>query len=216
VALIAPSILTADFLALGEELRRVARAPWLHLDVMDGHFVPQLTFGPLVVEACGRAFPGALEVHLMTEHPLAFLPDLDAGRVRRLYMHLEVLGDERGVQEAIRAMRRLGFLAGVALNPATALEPFWPTIAEADAVLVMTVPAGRGGQTFQEAQLAKVVRLRELGYRGVVGVDGGVNRITLPLAVAAGADLLVVGSAIFDGRDPEANLDELLALLAEV
>lgn len=212
MAIIAPSILTADFARLGEELRAVSEAPWLHLDVMDGHFVPDLTFGPVVVRACGRVFPGSIEVHLMTETPRHFLELFDPARVARVYMHIEALGQE--VLPAIEEGRRRGFAVGLALNPATPLDRVMPYLGVLDAVLVMTVEAGRGGQPFQPEPLEKVRRLKALAFTGCIAVDGGMNVHTAKYAVEAGAELLVAGSSVFDGGDPQANYLRLQRALA--
>lgn len=200
---IAPSILSADFARLAEEVERVApEADLLHVDVMDGRFVPNLTIGPPVVECLRKATDLFLDCHLMVEDPGRLLDDFAHAGADGCTVHVE-LGDPRPLLERMRA---LGLRVGLVLKPPTPLSAVEPYLEEIDLLLVMSVNPGWGGQEFIPEVLNKVTRARELvdarGLRLEIEVDGGINVDTAGKAAAAGADILVAGSAIFGADDP--------------
>ncbi|HEV3312500.1 MAG TPA: ribulose-phosphate 3-epimerase [Chloroflexota bacterium] len=215
---IAPSILTVDFGRLDEQVRLAeeAGADRLHLDVMDGHFVPNITFGPLVVKAIRAATRLPLDVHLMIETPERYVePFRDAGS-DCLIVHLEATEHLHRLVEQIKA---LGALAGVALNPATPIIDLEDIAPFVESVLVMSVNPGFGGQSFIETSPRKIYRVRRLLDRwnpeASVGVDGGVDENTIQSVVASGADTIVAGSAVFNHRGTvQANLSRLRAAAA--
>ncbi len=205
--IVAPSILAADFAHLADDCRRVldAGADWLHVDVMDGCFVPNLSLGIPVLAGLRKAVDTVLDVHLMIQHPLAYVSAFAKAGADWITFHLEASSP---VQDTLDAIHAAGCRAGVVLKPATPVEACVPFLRDADMVLVMTVEPGFGGQSFMPDQLAKVRRLSELrqqlglGYR--IQVDGGVNAVTAAECRAAGADTLVAGSAVFGAADPAA------------
>jgi ribulose-phosphate 3-epimerase len=201
---LAPSILSADFARLGEAAETAAAggADRLHLDVMDGHFVPNITIGPVVVRSLRGATRLLLEAHLMIEHPDRYLDAFAEAGADTITVH-----QEGGVHlhRTVQRIRALGKRVGVAINPATPTGVLEEIVTEVDLVLVMTVNPGFGGQKFIESTLPKIRRVRELIESRhpacELEVDGGVDDTTAPLAVAAGARVLVAGSAIFGARD---------------
>lgn len=212
--LIAPSILSADFNRLGEAvaLMESAGADWIHVDVMDGHFVPNLTIGPPVVKALRRVATAPLDVHLMISNPdetVAWY--LDAG-AQIVTVHAEACRDLRAV---LRSIREAGAKAGVSLNPDTPASEIAGVIAEVDHVLVMSVHPGFSGQSFIPSSTAKVAEVAQMasvaGAAPIIEVDGGIDVETGPLVVAAGARALVAGNAIFARPDPTEALRAIRA-----
>jgi ribulose-phosphate 3-epimerase len=216
---IAPSILTADFGRLAEQVAAAEEggADLMHLDVMDGHFVPSITFGPLVVAAVRRATRLPIEAHLMVADPAAQLAPMAEAGAGRLIPHLEAAGiDGSDAGRLVEAIRALGCEAALAISPHTPAEALAPLLEMLDGVTVMTVHPGRGGQAFLPEMLPKVTALRALlderGLRASIEVDGGVKANNAAACVAAGADTLVAGSAVFnDAETPQHALASLRA-----
>ena len=201
---IAPSLLSCDFARIAEEVGRVERSggDWHHVDVMDGHFVPNLSIGPPVVKAIRKVAQRPLDVHLMIEEPRRYAADFARAGADVLTFHAELHASTAELRDTIRALRDAGApKVGVALNPDTAVERVADVLDAVDLVLVMSVFPGFGGQSFIADVLPKTRWLRERGYDGHVEMDGGLNRETLPLCAAAGADVLVAGSALFGAPD---------------
>ncbi|UOY02744.1 ribulose-phosphate 3-epimerase [Blastococcus sp. PRF04-17] len=213
--MIAPSLLSADFARLAEESRRVSDADWLHFDVMDAHFVPNLTFGLPVMAAVQAVSPVPLDCHLMIENPERWAPGYAEAGAGNVTIHAEAAADPRAVARDIRAA---GALAGLALKPGTPLEGFLDVLRDFDTLLVMTVEPGFGGQEFIADVLPKVRRARELVDAGhltlFVEVDGGINADTIEQAAAAGADVFVAGSAVYGADDPGKAIEALRAQAA--
>lgn len=206
--LIAASILTADFGRLDRVVRKLERAgvDRLHLDVMDGHFVPNITFGSDIVAAFRRLTSLPLDVHLMIDHPARYVPRFLEARPETITFHVEVPADDEVKVEALQSIRRGDCGAGLAVSPQTPLERLRPFLSLLDVVMVMTVEPGFGGQRFMAEAAPKMAEardwLRHSGSGGLVHVDGGVNRETAGLAGAWGAEVCVVGSALFQrGQD---------------
>lgn len=207
---IAPSLLSADFSRLGEELETVASADILHLDVMDGHFVPNLTIGPAVVKALRPRTKLPFDCHLMIREPQRYIESfLDAG-ADMISIHIEA---EPHLQRALQMIRDGRAKAGIALNPATSAESLSTAIDFCDYVLVMTVNPGFGGQKFIEPVVPKIRHIsrliRERGLRVDIEVDGGIDAKTAPHVVAAGASILVAGSAVFGQKDRPAAMESI-------
>jgi ribulose-phosphate 3-epimerase len=213
--MIAPSLLSADFARLADETARIADADWVHVDVMDAHFVPNLTLGLPVVQAIQRVSPIPLDCHLMIDHPERWAPDYAELGARNVTVHAEACTDPRAVARDIRAA---GALAGLALKPGTPLERYLDVLPDFDTLLVMTVEPGFGGQDFIAEVLPKVRRARELVDSGhltlLVEVDGGINADTIEQAAAAGADVFVAGSAVYGADDPARAIAALRAQAA--
>ena len=207
--LVAPSILSCDFARIADEVARAedAGADWLHVDVMDGHFVPNLTIGPPVVERIKNVARVPLDVHLMITDPVRYAPDFARAGARVLTFHVELFPDAASARAVAASFRAAGVgEVGVALNPDTPVDRVLPILDAVDLVLVMSVFPGFGGQKFMPAVLSKTRRLREAGYAGHVEMDGGLNGETIPACAAAGADVLVSGSALFGAPDMKAQL----------
>jgi ribulose-phosphate 3-epimerase len=208
--MIAPSILSADFARLGEQAQAVANADWLHIDVMDGHFVPNLTIGLPVVRSLRAATDLPLDCHLMIDDPDRWAAGYAEAGAANVTFHIEAARD--AVQTA-RAIRAAGALAGLSIKPGTPLEPYLDVLREFDTLLVMTVEPGFGGQRFMAEVLPKVRLARaevKAGHlRLFVEVDGGVALDTIEQAAAAGADVFVAGSAVYSADDPGKAVEAL-------
>jgi len=214
---ISPSILTADFARLADELDRISDADWAHVDVMDNHFVPNLTLGVPVVESLVKASPIPIDTHLMIEDADRWAPAYAEAGARSVTFHAEAA---KAPIRLARELRALGVRAGIALRPATPVEPYLDLLAEFDMILIMTVEPGFGGQKFLEMCLPKVRRTREAirraGLDVWVQVDGGVSAQTIQRCAEAGADVFVAGSAVYSAEDSAAEIIRLRTLAAEV
>jgi ribulose-phosphate 3-epimerase len=213
---IAPSILASDFSRLGEELARIGDDDWAHVDVMDNHFVPNLTLGRPVVEALAKVSPVPLDCHLMIEDPDRWARGYVEAGARSVTFHVEAAKDPLKLARELRAQ---GARAGLAIKPGTPVEPYLDLLPELDMVLVMTVEPGFGGQSFMAGCLPKVRRVREaIRGRGLdvwVQVDGGVSEDTIGRCAEAGADVFVAGTAVYGAEDAAGRIAHLRELAAD-
>jgi len=215
---IAPSILSADFSKLGDEIRSVetAGADWIHVDVMDGHFVPNITIGPLVVEAARRATSLPLDVHLMIEHPDRYIEDFAKAGADVISIQAEACIH---LNRTIQMIKALDLRAGVVLNPATPLSALEWVLEDVDLVMIMSVNPGFGGQKFIPNSLDKIRTLhkmiRDRGLCVLIEIDGGVNEKTIKNISDAGADVFVAGSAIFKSPDYKETIGKFRELIGE-
>lgn len=197
--LIAPSILSADFSRLGEEIRDVEKGGCdvIHVDVMDGHFVPNLTIGAPVVKSLRKTTALPLDVHLMIDEPSRYIKDFRDAGSDWITIHVE---STARVGETLREIRKLGAKSGLSLKPGTPLTALLPYLQDLDLILVMSVEPGFGGQSFMPEMMNKIRELRGL-FRGMISVDGGIAKATAKAAIDAGSDILVAGTAIFKEKD---------------
>ena len=201
---LAPSLRAADLLRLETEIERMLQngVKTLHFDVMDAHFVPNLSFGPALCQAIHTRFPECrLDVHLMMDNPLDYLSVFARAGAWAITLHREPLADPRA---AMREIRALGVRAGLSVKPGTAVETLLPCMDEMDLALIMTVEPGFGGQKFKAEQAEKIRALRRAGFTGDISVDGGVSMENARMLVGAGASMLVMGTAYFRAADPAA------------
>lgn len=216
--LIAPSILSADFARLGDEVKAVAAAgaDWIHADIMDGHFVPNITFGPMVVKAVKQITQLPIDVHLMIEDPDRYVPDFVSAGADWISVHVETCVH---LNRSIQQIKELGAKAGAVLNPATPIDSLEWTLEDLDYVLIMSVNPGFGGQAFIPNSLQRIKRLRKMiderGLKTLIEIDGGVNKKTIAEISAAGVDVFVAGSAIFNSSDYSETIAAFKRLIAE-
>ncbi len=212
MGIIAPSILSADFTRLGEELISVekAGADWIHIDVMDGKFVPDITYGPIIVKACKRATNLVLDVHLMIEAPDLIIPEFAKAGADYISVHQEACTH---LHRSLQLIKSFGVKAGVALNPATPLSSIEWVIDQLDFVLLMSVNPGFGGQKFIESSVLKIKSLSKMlkqkNSNAIIQVDGGINKSTIKAVSMAGATSFVAGSAIFNTEDYKETISSL-------
>jgi ribulose-phosphate 3-epimerase len=208
--MIAPSILAADFACLGAAAEAVSQADWLHVDVMDYHFVPNLTIGLPVVESLRRATDLPLDCHLMIDNPDRWAPDYAEAGAANVTFHAEAAHDLIGTARAIRSA---GALAGLSIKPGTPIEPYLDVLREFDTLLVMSVEPGFGGQSFMPEVLSKVRTARQHVNSGqlrlFIEIDGGISADTIEQAAEAGVDVFVAGSAVYEAADPAKAVERL-------
>jgi ribulose-phosphate 3-epimerase len=200
--IVAPSILAADFSRLGDEIHRVeaAGADWIHCDIMDGHFVDNISFGPEIVRIVRGLTSLPLDVHLMIEHAQHYVPRFVKAGANSITVHVEPEA-KHDVQKTLKQIRDTGCRAGLTLNPETAFDLIEPLLHKIDILLVMTVHPGFGGQQFRADQMHKVKRARSLNRKLDIEVDGGINADTARLSIENGANVLVAGTSIFHSKD---------------
>ena len=205
---VAPSVIAADQACLGEEVRRVERAgaDLLHIDVMDGHFVPNITIGPDVVKALNRVSSLPLEVHLMISNPQKYIKAFSQAGADYITIHIETC--KSNAKEVISQIKALGKKAGISLNPSTPLSAIKKLLKEVDLVLVMTVNPGFSGQRFMLSVLPKITSLRKI-FKGDIAVDGGINQDTARSVVSCGGNILACGSYVFCAKNPCQAIENL-------
>ena len=210
---IAPSILAADMLNLERDVQRMidAGCDILHVDIMDAHFVPNLSYGPEVVKALHKRFSTPLDVHLMMDNPEKYLDVFCDAGAAWLTIHAEIPGDVAGM---LRHIRSRGVKAGLSLKPATPVEAVLPLLPLTDMALVMTVEPGFGGQRFQSGMIGKLRELRESGFTGLTEMDGGVAMDNIALLAESGLDVAVMGTAMYRSDDPARDMAAIHALRA--
>ncbi len=210
MVLIAPSILSADFACLKDEIKKLSQAgaDWIHLDVMDGHFVPNLTFGPMVVKSIRPYTNLPFDVHLMVENPLEMIPWFAKAGADIITVHAESC---LHLDKALSQIKSYGLKAGVSLNPSTPETVLEYVLDKTDLILVMSVNPGFGGQSFISGSIEKISRIKSMikGKNILIEVDGGINPLTSAECVAAGADVLVAGSAVINDGEYKKNIEAL-------
>ena len=216
---LAPSILSADFTQLGDQIQKCTDSgiTWIHCDIMDGHFVPNISYGPMIVSAARKAAPEAfLDVHLMIEDPDQYVEKFVQSGADLIAVHYEACPH---LHRSIQNIKKFGVMAGVAVNPATPLSVVEPLLGEVDLLLIMSVNPGFGGQSFIEhsyKKLEEAVEIREKnGYGYLIEVDGGVNLKNISKVHKAGADILVAGSSVFSAPDIPIRIEELVEKLSK-
>lgn len=214
--IIAPSILAADFTRLGEEVKSVANAEWIHVDIMDGHFVPNLSFGPDITKAVDVITDQTLDVHLMIQEPAQWVDTYAKAGADCIIFHVEAVEDEAAALALAAKIRELGVRAGFSIKPNTPIEPWLDKLSHFDLALVMSVEPGFGGQKFMPEMLDKVRKLRsaidEQGLDTLIEIDGGISADTIAQSAEAGCDAFVAGSAIFKQADRAAEVENLRTL----
>lgn len=203
---ISPSILASDYANLESELNRIASSDLIHVDVMDGHFVPNISIGAPVTAAIKKVCCVPFDVHLMISDPLKYAEDFAKAGADIICFHIESDSD---TEKTIDKILELGKKAAIAVKPGTPIEEVFPYLDRLSMVLVMTVEPGFGGQSFMADMMPKIEKLREIGYTGDIEVDGGVNPETIKLAAKAGANVFVAGSAVFKSENPEETINLL-------
>ena len=203
---ISPSMLASDYANLQSELKKIETSDLIHVDVMDGHFVPNISIGAPVVSAIKKVCCVPFDVHLMISDPLKYAEDFASAGADIICFHIESDSD---TEETINKILSLGKKAAIAVKPGTDIDSVIPFLDRLSMVLVMTVEPGFGGQSFMEGVMPKIEKLRALGYKGDIEVDGGVNPETIKIAAKAGANVFVAGSAVFKSESPEDTINLL-------
>ena len=203
---ISPSILASDYANLQSELKKIETSDLIHVDVMDGHFVPNISIGAPVVSAIKKVCSVPFDVHLMISDPLKYAEDFASAGADIICFHIESDSD---TEETINKILSLGKKAAIAVKPGTDIDSVIPFLDRLSMVLVMTVEPGFGGQSFMEGVMPKIEKLRAIGYKGDIEVDGGVNPETIKIAAKAGANVFVAGSAVFKSESPEDTINLL-------